>query len=190
MTKQYVISGLEASANINVGLGKRLVITEEDDRTVKTKTPKPSWTAIGDGMKTRHFQSYPYEETLLDLSKPEAWFYKLLLKAWTAEDGYSNISHIKFTATEKTVASNAYKKLKERDLVRKVRNKVYLINPCAKIHLSLFDTLYKVWQELDKPKPKKGMYNYISFIPNGFWLKSYKTWNIKTKKFITEAKNV
>ena len=140
----------------------------------------PSYDTIGNGMTTRHFTSYPYEETLLELSKPEAWFFKLLLKAWRTGNGYSDISNMTFTATEKVVASNAYKKLKARDLVRKVKNQVYMINPTAKINLSLFDELYLSWQSLDKPKKlKTGAYTRAYVFPKHFWINGYKAWDNK-----------
>lgn len=179
---QYIISGLASSATITPQVGKRLVVTEEDDTTAKNKPkkPRPSYDPVGNGMTTRHFTSYPYEETLLELSKPEAWFFRLLLKAWRTGNGYSDISNMTFTATEKVVASNAYKKLKARDLVRKVKNQVYMINPTAKINLSLFDELYLFWQSLDKPKKVKTMvYEKVYVHPRHFWVKGYKAWDNK-----------
>ena len=179
-TKQYIIAGLASSATITPQAGKRLVVTEEDDTATKPKKPRPSYDTIGNGMTTRHFTSYPYEETLLELSKPEAWFFKILLKAWRNGNGYSDISYIKFNATEKVVASNAYKKLKERGLVRKVRNQVYMINPTAKINLSLFDELYEAWKALDKPKKSKTVeYFRVYVYPKHFWVLGYRSWDIK-----------
>lgn len=152
--------------------------------TLKNPT-LPSYDTIGNGMTTRHFTSYPYEETLLELSKPEAWFFKILLKAWRNGNGYSDISYIKFNATEKVVASNAYKKLKERDLVRKVRNQVYMINPTAKINLSLFDELYEAWKALDKPKKSKTVeYSRVYVYPKHFWVLGYRSWNINKLAYI------
>ena len=178
---QYIISGVESSANITPQKGTRLIVTQEADAPIEQKKPRPHYNIIGSGMKTRYFQSYPYEETLLDLSKPEAWFFRIIFKAW-GQDGYSDISHIKFTPTEKAVASAAFKKLKERDLVRRVKKQVYLINPCAKIRLDLFDDLFAVWYGLNKPKIKKEFqqYEYLSWFPKHFWLLAYKSWDAKT----------
>ena len=106
--------------------------------------------------------------------------FKILLKAWRNGNGYSDISYIKFNATEKVVASNAYKKLKERGLVRKVRNQVYMINPTAKINLSLFDELYEAWKALDKPKKSKTVkYSRVYVYPKHFWVLGYRSWDIK-----------
>lgn len=184
-TKQYIIAGLASSATITPQAGKRLVVTEEDDTTTKPKKPRPSYDTIGNGMTTRHFTSYPYEETLLELSKPEAWFFKILLRAWRNGNGYSDISHTPFTPTEKVVASNAYKKLRERQLVRKVRNQVYMINPTAKINLTLFDELYAAWKALDKPKKSKTVvYEKIYVHPKHFWIKGYKAWSFKHNVYL------
>lgn len=185
-TKQYIIAGLASSATITPQAGKRLVVTEEDDTTTKPKKPRPSYDTIGNGMTTRHFTSYPYEETLLELSKPEAWFFKVLLRAWRNGNGYSDISYTSFTPTEKVVASNAYKKLRERQLVRKVRNQVYMINPTAKINLTLFDELYAAWKALDKPKKSKTVvYEKIYVHPKHFWVKGYKAWSFKHNVYVT-----
>lgn len=186
-TKQYIIAEMASSATITPQAGKRLIVIEEDDTTAKDKPkkPRPSYDPIGNGMTTKYFTSYPYEETLLALSKPEAWFFTLLLKAWRTGNGYSDISHIKFSTTEKVVASNAYKKLKERDLVRKVRNQVYMINPTAKINLSLFDELYEAWQGLGKPKKSKTIeYSRVYVYPKHFWVLGYRSWDIKKLAYI------
>lgn len=187
---QYIISGLASSANINVAEGKRLVITEESyvEPPVKTRKPVPHYDPVGSGMKTRYFTSYPYEETLLDLTKPEAWLFKLMLRGWDRDTGYTTLDLSHLPKVEQNKASEAYKKLHGRDLVRRVRKQLYLINPYAKIHLDLFSELDKVWEALGKPKlgkqPKS--YQFISWLPEHFWLKSYKTWNAKTKSYLSK----
>ena len=140
---------------------------------------------VGSGMKTRYFQSYPYEETLLDLSKPEAWLFKLMLKGWSRDTGYTTLDLSHLSKVEQDKASEAYGKLRERNLVRRVRKQLYLINPCAKIHLDNFEELNKMWHSLDKPKAQL-IYTLITWLPEHFWLKSYKTWDAKTKSYLSK----
>ena len=110
-------------------------------------TTLPSWKPIGDGVENKHFKSYPYEETLLQLTSNEAALYSLILKGYIHNTGYSYVDLSTYTPSQKTEFSKGYKKLKERNLVKRVKKNTYLINPCAKIHLSLFDDLFEVWNK-------------------------------------------
>lgn len=115
---------------------------------IKHKKPRPSYTTIGNGMKTRHFQSFPYEKVLLDLTANEVRMYKLILDAYNYKTGYSFVDTSNETQSVKTELSKGYKGLKSKGLVKRVKQQTYLINPCAKIHLELFDELYTVWNKL------------------------------------------
>lgn len=137
---------LEDKAHIVCEYGKKLTITAEDDIKSKPKKPRPAWTAIGTGMTTRHYTSFPYEETLLKLTANEAKMYSLILKAYDRNTGYSIVDLSGFSQSEKNKLSLGYKALKARELVKRVKQKTYLINPTAKIHLSLFDELIAVWE--------------------------------------------
>ena len=115
---------------------------------IKHKKPRPSYTTIGNGMKTRHFQSFPYENVLLGLTANETRLYKLILEAYNYKTGYSFVDTSNETQSVKTELSKGYKGLKSKGLVKRVKQQTYLINPCAKIHLELFDELYAVWNKL------------------------------------------
>ena len=97
-------------------------------------------------METRHFKSYPYEETLLKLTANEAKLFGLILQGYNSNTGYSVVDLSSCTPSEKSELSRGYKALKQRDLVKRVKQKTYLINPTAKIHLNLFDELLAVWE--------------------------------------------
>jgi hypothetical protein len=92
---------------------------------------------------------YPYEKVLLDLTANESRLYKLILDAYDYKTGYSVVDISQETQSTKTELSKGYKGLLSKALVKRVRQKVYLINPCAKIHLELFDELYDVWNKID-----------------------------------------
>lgn len=147
LPKINTILELDEHASIVCELGKRLILTTEDITPIKKKA-RPSWTAVGDGMQTRHFKSYPYEMTLLSLTTPEAKLFKLVLEGYNSKTGYSLVDLSQASPSEKVSYSNAYKKLAERELVRRVKKQVYLINPCGKINLNLFDELLDVWNSL------------------------------------------
>ena len=137
---------LDDKANIVCEMGKQLIITTEDLLKTKNKKPRPSWTAIGTGMESRYFKSYPYEETLLKLTANEAKLFGLILQGYNSNTGYSVVDLSSCTPSEKSELSRGYKALKQRDLVKRTKQKTYLINPTAKIHLNLFDELLAVWE--------------------------------------------
>lgn len=146
-TKNTILN-LDDKANIVCEVGQRLVLTTEDTPKKQHKPPRPSWKPIGDGVENKHFKSYPYEETLLQLTSNEAALYSLILKGYIHNTGYSYVDLSTYTPSQKTEFSKGYKKLKERNLVKRVKKNTYLINPCAKIHLSLFDDLFEVWNKI------------------------------------------
>ena len=142
----YSTLQLDDKANIVCEVGKQLVITTEDVSKTKNKKPRPSWTAIGTGMESRYFKSYPYEETLLKLTANEAKLFGLILQGYNSNTGYSVVDTSTFSPSEKNKLSLGYKGLRHRDLVKRTKQKTYLINPTAKIHLNLFDDLLAVWE--------------------------------------------
>mgnify|MGYP003404686305 FL=1 len=135
-----------------LGNNVNFVCSIDEEIVISTKTkykkPRPSYTTIGNGMKTRHFQSFPYEKVLLDLTANETRLYKLILEAYNYKTGYSFVDTSNESQSVKTELSKGYKGLKSKCLVKRVKQQTYLINPCAKIHLELFDELYTVWNKL------------------------------------------
>lgn len=91
---------------------------------------------------------YPYEKVLLDLTANEVRMYKLILDAYDYKTGYSFVDTSNESQSVKTELSKGYKGLKSKGLVKRVKQQTYLINPCAKIHLELFDELYTAWNKL------------------------------------------
>jgi len=141
-----IVSGDQAT--IACPVGEELVITTRDKDTSEKRQPRPSWLAIGTGMETRKFKSYPYEMTLLDLSSNESKMFKLIRQAYDHATGLSVVELSTYTASQRTEFSKGYKALESRQLVKRVRQKVYMINPLAIVHLKLFDELYEQWEKL------------------------------------------
>lgn len=110
----------------------------------------PPYVMVGTGMKNRTYQSYPLIETMLDFSKPEAWFFKMLLETYNNTTGLSTLI-VSFSDSDKVTASRSYKSLNQRDLVRRVKRQVYMINPCALI-TNQWKEQIKIWESL-APKP-------------------------------------
>ena len=145
LPKENTSIHLNESTSIVCEMGKQLTVTVSDKPLPKKRVPMPSWNATGDGVKTREFQSYPYEQTLVDLTANEARLFKLILTNYDRNTGYSIVDLSGFTHVERNKFSLGYSALKKRELVKRVRQKTYLINPCAKIHFTFFEQLYEVW---------------------------------------------
>lgn len=99
-------------------------------------------------INTRKFKSYPYEMTLLDLNSNESKMFTLIRQAYSTATGLSIVDLSTHTPSQKTELSKGYKALEQRELVKRVKPKIYMINPLAIVNLNLFDELYEQWQKL------------------------------------------
>lgn len=113
------------------------------ETTLKGELPKVPVIIIGSGYK-----SYPYEMTLLDLSSNEAKMFKLIRQAYDNATGLSVVDLSNHTPSQRNKLSNGYKALKSRQLVKRVKQKVYMINPQAVVNLPLCSELYEQWKKL------------------------------------------
>lgn len=141
-----VVSGDQTT--IACAIGDELVITTREKAKAQRRQPRPSWLAIGTGMETRKFKSYPYEMTLLDLNSNESKMFTLIRQAYNTDTGLSIVDLSSHTPSQKNELSRGFKALEQRELVKRVKPKVYMINPLAIVNLSLFDELYEQWQTL------------------------------------------
>lgn len=179
-----LITNLFDDKQLHIPKGSRVSV---EPLQSSTYVEKPPFAMLGKGEKGKMYTAYPAIDTLLDLSKPEAWFMKMVFKFYRETTGISTLPYSKLTETEKRVLNKAYQLLLKRDFVRKVKLHDYMINPSALI-TNRFPEHLKVWEALGKPKlgkqPKS--YQFISWLPEHFWLKSYKTWNAKTKSYLSK----
>ena len=113
----------------------------------KKYNPQPPFLRIGNGMKGQHGTAYPLLETMLEFSKPEAWLFAILLKTHSDKSGQSDISKLTFTKVDLNNLSKAYTLLKQRDLVKRVKRQVYMINPSA-IITDKWEEHKEVWKGL------------------------------------------
>jgi hypothetical protein len=152
---------------------------------VTLKNPTlPPFSMVGNGEKNRMYQAYPLINTLLDLSKPEAWFMKMVFKHLNNSTNTSRIPYDTLSETEKRVANKAYTLLKQKELVRKVKLHTYMINPTALITNNFAEHI-EAWKALDKPKKSKTVeYSKVYVYPKHFWVLGYKSWNINKLAYI------
>lgn len=139
---------LEDKVNIVCEMGKKLVVVVEEEAPKSNRKKVPSFQAIGNGMKTREYVSLPYEDILLELTAPEQRLFKIIRRNYNTNTGYSPVDLSELPRAERNTMSLAYKKLKERNLVKRVKKGIYLINPLGLIHFTLADDLIKVWDSL------------------------------------------
>ena len=99
-------------------------------------------------MPTNTFTNYPYEMTLLDLNSNEATMYRLIRQAYDPRTGLSVVDLSNHTPSQKTELSKGFKALEQRELVKRAKPKVYMINPQAIVNLDLYDELQTLWDSL------------------------------------------
>ena len=112
----------------------------------KYTTPLPNYQMIGTGMTNKHgIDSFPLVDTALDLSKPEANLFKLIYAAYDRDTGLSFVESSDLTPSQRSKRSVIYMQLKERGLVKRVKQKTYMINPSALINASHYPKLKEQW---------------------------------------------
>lgn len=137
--------------------GRKLIVQSVDDVQIEPKKDKlPNWISCGSGSSYEYFdattgvkrtmESYPYEAVLMSLTPREAEFYSLILSAYDMNTGLS-IVPAATSATDRVKYSNAYTKLKSKQLVKRVKKECYLINPKARVNLKLYKTLQELWDK-------------------------------------------
>lgn len=133
----------------------RILAEIEPDQILTVETKKrnkfivPSYHCIGGNMefKTRVKGFDDLYSIFQELSKPATWFWWELLKNRNRD---SNTSV--FTAENNIIAkkvTKAYKELHRYDLIKRVANKLYMINPKAYLpEFSKYEEVYNKWRRL------------------------------------------
>ena len=99
-------------------------------------------------MTTKTFTNYPYEMTLLELTSDEASMYRLIRQSYDPRTGLSLVDLSSYTPSEKNHYSKGFKGLEKRLLVKRVKQKTYIINPQAIVNLDKYDELQTLWDSL------------------------------------------
>lgn len=122
---------------------------------VKDKPTKkePNYYRIGNGTMNKHkIQSIDLVEEVMNMSKPAQFLLKLIKDKINWENGYNPVVKIVYkslTKTEQTYMDKGFKELKEKDLVRRIKQGHYMINPNALIPLDYPEAL-KIWDSAMK----------------------------------------
>lgn len=120
------------------------IINKPKDELPKLSEPAWAKMSIGKTMFGK-YAGYPYEETLMSLTADESKFYLQLLNNYNYNTGLSVVETHNMTASEKNHLSLGYKGLRQRNLVKRIKKFTYLINPEARIHHKLFESLLELW---------------------------------------------
>ena len=187
ITVTGLIENLFDDKQLNIPIGAKVLVEVPPP---KKANDKPPFSMVGNGEKNRMYQAYPLINTLLDLSKPEAWFMKMVFKYLNSESNTARIPYSDLSETEKRVANKAYGLLLKRQLVRKVKLHTYMINPTALI-TNNFQEHIIAWQKLDKPKKSKTVvYERVYIHPKHFWVKGYKAWSFKHHVYLIKNEDM
>ncbi len=130
---------------INLKSSEELIITKRN----MTRVRIPMFHMIGRKSKpSGHLTAVPLLEMVLNFNKEEQWFFGLL---WGKMDIITNecdLSDMECTVTDTNRKSRAYISLKEKNLVKRIRKGVYMINPLAAIHPKGFELAKRKWDSL------------------------------------------
>jgi hypothetical protein len=134
---------------------ERIIITDPDlDVTISTVTKKdkpnvPAFTCVGrQTMKSGNTTGYPLIKVLLSLTKGEQWLYGLIHEHMDYTTNKAYFPKNLITKVERPKLSIAYKALNEKDLVKRVSNGVYMVNPDAVIYPQSYARVKAEWDEL------------------------------------------
>jgi len=108
--------------------------------SLKNYGKKPAFIMVGSGNKDKENKgtySMDYTKELLNMTKPEGFMFGLLMENRTVPDARlpyikineTYIDNSKLTQTEKKYVAKAYKILREKDLIVRIRREHYIINP-------------------------------------------------------------
>lgn len=136
---------LDQHANVTCPSDHVLEVTSKKKYT----TPLPNYQMIGTGMTNRFdIESYPLVDTALDLTKPEAALFKLIYTAYDRNTGLSFVDSADLTPSQRSKRSVIYTQLKRRGLVKRVKQKTFMINPSAIINPNLYISLKEQWDRI------------------------------------------
>lgn len=114
----------------------------------KTRINQPYVTISRSGLYKGKTMGIALTEMYMDFNKAEQWFYKKLWKALDYKTNQATIIQSELTKVESNNLSAAYTSLRKKELVKRVRKEVYMINPHAVIYPDTQDENIKIWDSL------------------------------------------
>jgi hypothetical protein len=121
-----------------------LIITKKS----KTKINQPYIAISRKGLFKGKQMGIPLTEMYMDFNKAEQWFYKKLWQNLNYKTNQATVIQSELTKSESNALSAAYTSLKEKDLVKRVRKEVYMINPRAVIYPDTQQENIQIWDSL------------------------------------------
>lgn len=138
-------------------LNSAVVILADDEYLVKGKTTKktkePNYFRVGNGTMNRHkIFGIDLLDAGMDATKAGQWLIRKIKVGITYENDYSpvvKISRKELTKSEQNYLDKGYAELSAKDLVRRIKQGHYMINPNALIPPN-YDEAIKIWDEAGK----------------------------------------
>ena len=127
--------------------GEELVITSRQKKD-RVKVNQLFSITSRQGLFKGKQMGIPLTEMYMDFNKEEQWFYKMLWQALNFKTNQATIAQKELSKHESNKLSSAYQSLKQKQLVRRVRQEVYMINPNAVIYPETQADNIKLWDSL------------------------------------------
>ena len=122
---------------------------------IKEPKKQPNYYRVGNGtMNKHHIQSIDLLEEVMTMSKAAQMVIRLIKDEITYERDYNpvvKISRKELTKSEQNYLDKGFKELQEKDLVRRVKQGHYMINPNARIPPN-YDEALVIWNAAGESK--------------------------------------
>jgi hypothetical protein len=129
---------------IILGSNEELVVSQK----YKDRIDQPYCYISRAGLHKGKQMGIALTEMYMEFNKAEQWFYKKLWQNLNYKTNQATILQSDLTKSESNALSAAYTSLRAKDLVRRVRKEIYMINPNAVLHPSTQATNIVIWDSL------------------------------------------
>lgn len=141
------------SNNVMISLGDDEVIVKQKRHRVA-----PNYIRIGNGSMNKHkIKSINLIEEMFKSAKAGQWLINMIQQGINYENEYSPVVLIRkneLTPLQQKYLKEGYKELVCRDLVRRIKNGYYMINPNALIPPD-YEKALAIWEEAEARNTKK-----------------------------------
>jgi len=96
----------------------------------KPRDPLPPFRLVGRGGRNKHgLESMDTIDLLLTMDADERFFFRILNKTFDWKTNIGMVPVKGMSRAEKNKVYRGYRKLRERDVVRRIKSGIYMINP-------------------------------------------------------------
>lgn len=138
------------SSIVQIRLEDNEILVKQKEKQIRKE---PNYIRLGNGTMNKHkIESIDLLTEQVTMSTAGRWLIALISRSINWQNDYNPVVKIvnkNLTPTEKDYLKDGFKELKEKDLVRRIKQGHYMINPNALIPLDYPEAL-KIWDSAVK----------------------------------------